>query len=81
LVEARQAAAAGLELAPASQGVGVEAALAFAMTGDTARGEWLARDLTRAHPLDTQMQSLWLPAVQAQLALARKNPAAAVTDL
>jgi hypothetical protein len=28
-----------------------------------------------------QMQSLWLPAIQAQLALDRKNPALALTDL
>ena len=32
-------------------------------------------------PLDTQMQSLWLPAIQAQLALDKKNPAAALTAL
>ncbi|MGB8591753.1 MAG: hypothetical protein WCD40_10260, partial [Candidatus Acidiferrales bacterium] len=29
-------------------------------------------------PLDTQMQSLWLPAIQAQLALDRKSPVSAV---
>ncbi len=37
--EARQAAADGLKLAPASQGVESEAALAFAMAGDTAQAE------------------------------------------
>jgi len=31
--------------------------------------------------LDTQMQSLWLPAIQAQLALDKKDPAAALNDL
>lgn len=41
LAEGRQAAAAGLKLDPASQGVGVEATLAFAMTGDTSRAESL----------------------------------------
>jgi hypothetical protein len=35
----------------------------------------MAEDLNRQYPLDTQMQSLWLPAIQAQLALNRKNPA------
>jgi eukaryotic-like serine/threonine-protein kinase len=79
--EARQAAAAGLKLAPASQGVGVEAALAYAMMGDTARSESLAQDLNKRYPLDTQMQSLWLPAIRAQLALNRKNPEAAVKTL
>ena len=45
------------------------------MAGDTARAESLAQDLGKRFPLDTQMQSLWLPAIQAQLALDRKNPA------
>jgi hypothetical protein len=73
--EARQSAAEALKLAPTSQGVESEAALAFAMAGDTARAESLAQDLGKRFPLDTQMQSLWLPAIQAQLALDRKNPA------
>ena len=73
--EARQSAAEGVKLAPTSQGVEVEAALAFAMAGDTARAESLAQDLGKRFPLDTQMQSLWLPAIQAQLALDKKNPA------
>jgi tetratricopeptide (TPR) repeat protein len=79
--EARQAAAEGLKLAPTSQGVEVEAALAFAMSGDAARAESLAQDLGKRFPLDTQMQSLWLPAIQAQLALDKKNPAAALNAL
>ena len=79
--EARQSAAEALKLAPTSQGVEVEAALAFAMAGDTARAESMAQDLGKRFPLDTQMQSLWLPAIQAQLALGRKNPAAALTAL
>ena len=79
--DARQQAAEALKLAPASQGVEVEAALAFAMAGDTARAESLAHDLGKRYPLDTQMQSLWLPAIQAQLALNKKNPAAALNTL
>jgi len=80
-LEARQSAAEALKLAPASQGVESEAALAFAMAGDTARAESLAQDLGKRFPLDTQMQSLWLPAIQAQLALDRKNPTAALNAL
>jgi len=79
--EARQTAAAALKLAPASQGVESEAALAFAMAGDTTRAKALAQDLGERFPLDTQMQSLWLPAVQAQVALNRKNTASAITAL
>jgi tetratricopeptide (TPR) repeat protein len=79
--EARQSAAEALKLGPTSQGVEVEAALAFAVAGDTARAESLAQDLGKRYPLDTQMQSLWLPAIQAQLALNKKNPASALTAL
>jgi hypothetical protein len=41
----------------------------------------LAQDLGKRYPLDTQMQSLWLPAIQAQLALDKKNPASALTAI
>jgi DNA-binding winged helix-turn-helix (wHTH) protein/Tfp pilus assembly protein PilF len=76
--EARQAAAAALKVSATSPGAKAEAALAFAMAGDTARAESLAQDLEKRFPLDTQMQSLWLPAIRAQLALDRKDPAAAL---
>jgi tetratricopeptide (TPR) repeat protein len=79
--EARQTAALSLKLAPTSQGVEIEAALAFAMAGDSTRAESLVEDLGRRFPLDTQTQSLWLPAIQAQLALDRKNPASALNTL
>jgi tetratricopeptide (TPR) repeat protein len=79
--EARQPAAEALKLASASQGVESEAALAFAMAGDTARAESLGQDLGKHYPLDTQMQSLWLPAIQAQVALNKKNPVAALNTL
>jgi serine/threonine protein kinase/tetratricopeptide (TPR) repeat protein len=79
--ESRQSAAEALKLAPASPGVEAEAALAFALAGDTARAESAARDLGARFPLDTQMQSLWLPAIRAQLALDRHNPASALNAL
>jgi eukaryotic-like serine/threonine-protein kinase len=79
--EARQAAAEALKLAPASQGVESEGALAFAMAGDTVKAESLAQELGKRFPLDTQMQSLWLPAIHAQLALSRGNPALALSAL
>ena len=79
--EARQTAAAALKLAPASQGAEAEAALALVMAGDTTRAESLAQDLAKRFPLDTQMQSLWLPAIQARVALNRKNPSSALNAL
>jgi len=81
VTEARQSAAAALKLVPTSQGVAVEAALAFAMADDTARAASMAQDLGKRYPMDTQMQSLWLPAIRAQLALNKKNPASALTAL
>jgi DNA-binding winged helix-turn-helix (wHTH) protein/tetratricopeptide (TPR) repeat protein len=80
-IEARESAAKALKFAPASQSVESEAALAFAMAGDSTRAESLARQLGKRFPLDTQIQSLWLPAIQAQLALNRRNPAPALNAL
>jgi eukaryotic-like serine/threonine-protein kinase len=79
--EARKAAADALKLAPVSPGAVIGAALAFAAVGDTARAESLARDLMKRYPLGTQMQILWLPTIQAQLALDRKNPSRALSAL
>jgi serine/threonine protein kinase/Tfp pilus assembly protein PilF len=81
LAEARRNADAALKLEPDSQSVKLEGALALAMAGDDAQVESLARDLDRRYPLDTQVQTLWLPTVRAQLELNRKNPAAALDRL
>src|SRR6266566_1328245 len=79
--EAKQQAVEGLKLYPTSQGVEVESALALAMAGDMARTESLAQDLNKRFPLDTQMQSLWLPAIRAQSALNRRDAPAAINIL
>jgi hypothetical protein len=71
--EARQLAAEALTLAPGSQWVEEQAAQAFAMAGDTTRTESLEQDLGKIG---------WVaPAVQAQLALHRKNPSLALNIL
>jgi tetratricopeptide (TPR) repeat protein len=51
------------------------------MAGDTARAESLVQDLGKRFPVDTQMQSVWLPSIRAQLALDRENPASALNAL
>jgi eukaryotic-like serine/threonine-protein kinase len=79
--EAREAAAEALKLAPASPGAEAEASLAFVMAGDAARAESLVQDLGKRFPRDTQMQSLWLPVIRAQLALDKGNPADALSAL
>jgi serine/threonine protein kinase len=81
VAEARQSAAAALKLAPASQGVQSETALAFALAGDTTRAESVAQELGKRFPLNTQTQALWLPAIQAQSALNKKDPASALNIL
>jgi tetratricopeptide (TPR) repeat protein len=81
LPEAREAADAGLKLAPSSQSAGVEAGLAYAIIGDTARAQSLAQDLNKRYPLDTQVQSLWLAAIHGQLALDRHSVPTALHDL
>jgi serine/threonine protein kinase/tetratricopeptide (TPR) repeat protein len=71
--QARRAASSALKLAPASQGVESEAALALAMAHDVPRADSLAQELEKKFPLDTQVQSLWLPAIKQQLALVDKT--------
>ena len=79
--EARQKAEQGLKLHPGSQSVELEAALTLAMAGDGGQAESLAEDLNKRFPLDTQVQSLWLPAIKAQLALNHDNPTRALDGL
>jgi tetratricopeptide (TPR) repeat protein len=81
IAAARRAAAAGRKLDPESAGVSAEAALAFAMAGDGAQSKSLVGDLNQRFPLHTQIQSLLLPPVRAQLALNKKNPGEAIKDL
>jgi serine/threonine protein kinase/tetratricopeptide (TPR) repeat protein len=79
--EARSYASAGLKLSPMSQGVQVEAALAYAMLGDASEAEKLARELSQRYPLDTHVHSLWLPAINAQIALNGGNRVEAIEQL
>ena len=79
--EATEEAAEGLKLARDSQGAALEAALAYAMVSDNGRAQSLADTLDKRYPLDTQAQSLWLPAVRAQVALNRQNPVEALRVL
>jgi serine/threonine protein kinase len=81
LSEARRIAAEASKLAPTSQGAESELALAFALAGDATQARSLAQDLDKRFPLHTQIQSIWLPAIRAQLALDRKNPALALKSV
>ncbi|MGC2473423.1 MAG: protein kinase [Candidatus Sulfotelmatobacter sp.] len=77
----RQSVDEALKLSPASPGAAVVAALTYAVAGDTAHSEPIVRDLTKRFPLGTHMQFFWLPTIQAQLELDRRNPSRALDAL
>ena len=57
------------------------AALAFAFTGDTAKGEALSNDLSKRYPDDTIVKFIYLPAIRAQLALVHHDSSKAIDGL
>jgi tetratricopeptide (TPR) repeat protein len=79
--EAERDAVAALKLAATNPGVTIESALAFAMAGNATRAESLAQDSNKRYPLGTQMQKVWLPTIQTQLALNKKDSARALSAL
>lgn len=81
VAQARGAAVRALGLVPVSQEVEMQVALAFAMVGDRVRAQSLRQQLDRRFPLNTEIQSLWLPTIDAQMELAGKRPAAAIVRL
>ena len=78
MAEARQDAAAALTHSASSNDTQTESALVFAMAGDSVHAQSVAQALAKRFPLNTQIQSYWLPVIQAQLALSQKNPAHAI---
>ncbi|MGC2768899.1 MAG: hypothetical protein WB607_25585 [Candidatus Acidiferrum sp.] len=58
---------------PGSRDAEAQAALAYALAGDTAHAQLLADDLAKRFPQDTVVQSVWLPTVRAQVETGRKN--------
>src|SRR5262249_25039097 len=74
---ARFDADAALKLAP-NRDVRAMAALALARAGDTARAEQLATELDRTFPVDTIVQTYWLPTIRAGVALWHKDAHRAV---
>ncbi len=75
--QARAGAVAAVKFAP-NRDVRAMAALALARAGDTAAAETLAADLDKTFPLNTLVQTYWLPTIRAALALQRKDPRRAV---
>jgi tetratricopeptide (TPR) repeat protein len=79
--QARHAAAEALKLEPTSQMVEVQVALALATIGDRAQVESIEKDLNNRFSLDTQVQKVFLPTIDAQLQLSHKNPSSAIDRL
>jgi eukaryotic-like serine/threonine-protein kinase len=79
--EARQFAAEALELSSGNSGVAVQAGMALAMTGESTRTVSLVQELNKRFPVQTQLQLLGLPAIEAQLQLVRRKPDLALNAL
>jgi eukaryotic-like serine/threonine-protein kinase len=79
-LEAQRIATEALKLEPTGQDVQITSALVFAISGDSARAQSLARGLAKHYPLDTIVQTIWLPTIYAQLEL-KKNPVSAIQHL
>ena len=78
---ARGAAIEAVKLIATSRATETEAALAFAMSDDELRTKSLTQSLGSRYPLDSHIQSLWLPAILAQTSLNRKKSALALNTL
>jgi tetratricopeptide (TPR) repeat protein len=79
-VQARRGAEAALKISP-HRDVQFQAALAFAFAGETLRPQALADDLFKRFPVDTIVQSSFLPRIRAQLALNQNKARSAVEIL
>jgi eukaryotic-like serine/threonine-protein kinase len=77
----RQFASEAAKIAPSSRDAQVLSALAFARTGDAARAQAIVEDVNRRFPVNTMIQSVWLPTIRAQLELTSSNAAKAVESL
>ena len=79
-VDAQKLADAALKL---SNGRDVQflAGSAFAFAGDTAKAQTVVADFTKRFPEDTLVRFIYLPAIQAQLALDGHDSAKAIEDL
>jgi len=74
---ARQLAANALALTP-GRDVELLAALVYSRVGDTASAQKLIEKLDHDYPVDTLLQSYWLPTVRASLELNRGNATRAI---
>src|SRR5262249_46061439 len=62
----------------ANRDVQAMSGLALARAGDTPAADGIGSELNKAFPLDTLVQSYWLPTIHAAIALNRKDPSHAL---
>jgi eukaryotic-like serine/threonine-protein kinase len=79
--QARQLANESGKIAPGGRDAQILVALALARAGDTARAQTILDDLNRRFPVNTVMQSVWLPTIRAQFELNRGNAPKAIESL
>jgi DNA-binding winged helix-turn-helix (wHTH) protein/tetratricopeptide (TPR) repeat protein len=79
-VEAKRTAMAALALA-GNREVNYGAALALALSGDSAQAEKLASDLEKRYPEDTSVRFSYSPVIRAAVALQRSQPQKAIDSL
>jgi eukaryotic-like serine/threonine-protein kinase len=75
---ARQDAGNSVALAPGSPDAESQAALGYALAGDTAHAQLLLDDLAKRFPQDTVVQTVWLPTIRGQFETNRKNVARSI---
>jgi len=79
-VEAKRTASAALALA-GNREVNYGAALALALSGDSAQAEKLANDLEKTYPEDTSVRFSYLPVIRAVVAVQHGQPLKAIDAL
>jgi tetratricopeptide (TPR) repeat protein len=77
---ARQGVAAALAPAPSWQ-VRVQAALALARIGETARAKAMVQEMEKDSPSHTRLNVYWLPTIKAAIEMKEGNPARAIIVL
>jgi len=76
--DAHEDAAAALAMSPDSRDVQVLAGVVFARTGDASRAHALVESLNKSYPVNTIVQSAWIPTINAQIELGHGNGSKAV---
>jgi serine/threonine protein kinase/tetratricopeptide (TPR) repeat protein len=79
--ETQQQMMSAIDLAPHNPDTREFGALVLAVRGDIKHAESLLQDLQKDFPVHTMVQSYWLPAIRAQIALDNKQPQRAIEAL